>query len=204
VVTQVKSIAFVLAVLVAVSLLGLGCARSDETGTEEAPAESSEGGLDDAAASRGLPVEGEEDEPPARPQVAWDKLTYEWRTSPERGLLVNVVFTNPEYSRARARGYFFLIATDSRAEGSIPGVYPPNTELDAGCPVDPTEGAHLLYRRDHEVSIFIPYADPEGYYDSLRVLLHTEDGRSIMDQPVKLEITGEPTGPMTAEPKLVL
>ncbi len=183
--------------LVAVCLMALSCSKSEGTAREDeagaSSTESEEVVLSRAARSRGLPVKEQDEEEP-RAEVVLGGFVYEWRTSPQKGLHVTLDFVNPRDTYERARGYLFLIASYSgRARASV-GVFPRNAELDGGRPVDHKDGTHLLYRKDHQVRVFIPYTDREGYYDLLRVLVYSEDGKVEMNQTYELEITGEPTG----------
>lgn len=196
---------FSLAIVIAMCVAVLGCSGgepSEERGAGSSSVSESEAQAPSkAAAARGVRVE--QDEQPG-PEVVLSGLVYEWRTSPEKGLEVTLEFENPSDTYERARGYVFAVARSSGSAVSDLGVYPWNAELEGGVPSDYTEGTHMVYRKDHVVRGFIPYTKGEGYYDSLRVLVYSEDGDVLIDQTYALEITGEPTGPVRPKPTLVL
>ncbi|MBN2564984.1 MAG: hypothetical protein JXB46_04670 [Candidatus Eisenbacteria bacterium] len=188
--------AVVLTATLAGILLFSGCSRDDEQTQERARTESVD--IDEetaaAASTRAVPQEGYGDESDPLPRVLLSELTYEWRTSPEKGLMVMLEFTNPADTYERARGYVFLIAEYEAYGGSIAerGVYPWNTKMENGLPQDYTEGAHLLYRDEQAVRAFIPYGRSDGYCNRLKLYVYHEDGRLITNRTYDLDITGTP------------
>ncbi len=150
------------------------------------------------ARSRGVATGQNESAEPPSPQVLLSELTYEWRTAPERGLMVTLDFTNPADTYERARGYVFLVA-ESSATGRT-GVYPWNTRMVEGLPEDYTEGTHLLYRATQQVRGFIPYEGSSGMYDRLRLFVFHEDGRLLTNRTYTLELTGESGESRTINP----
>lgn len=156
----------------------------------------------DAARSRGIPLE---EEPELKAEIVLEDLEYEWRLSPRKGLLVRVEFVNPFDVFERARGYAFLIADYSERPGVNPGTYPLDIELVQGnLPDEYTLGSRLLFRKDQTVQVFIPYTDREGHYDSLKILVYSDEGELEIDKSYKLEVYGEPTGRVKPKPTLVL
>ena len=192
--------------LLAAVLLFAGCSG----GTEDAPEREDESAFEPtaevdvpspAARSRGIAME---EEPEFGPEIVLNDLAYEWRLLPEPGLLVTVTFVNPHDVFERARGYVFFVASYSERPGVSVGTFPPDVELEQGLPVRHADGSHVLYRKDHTVRTFIPYRDREGYYDSLRIVVYSEEGEIEVDQSYKLEVYGEPTGRVRPKPTLVL
>lgn len=190
-----------------VALLSAGCSGERQSAQrqaeEERASESSEevNVPSQAARNRGVAVE---EEPEYAPEIVLSDLIYEWRQSPEPGLLVTVEFVNPYDVFERARGYVFFVAGYSGRPGVNLGTYPLDVELADGTPADYVDGSHVIYRKDHTITAFIPYRDREGYYDSLRILVYTDEGKLKIDQSYKLEVYGEPTGRVKPKPTLVL
>lgn len=187
----------VLVVVVLGCLVLAGCTSSDEPEVQSEAA--SEGApepepLDEeasaAARTRGVPPEERVYDTDAKPQVVLGELTYDWRTTPERGLQVALDFTNPAGSYERARGYVFLIARSIMTGSHIEGVYPWNTVMNGELPEDYTDGTHLLYRERQLVRGFIPYPSAEGYFETLTLYVFHEDGRLLTNRTYDLEITG--------------
>ncbi|MCK4511425.1 hypothetical protein KAW64_06790, partial [bacterium] len=199
-------------ILLLVALLALtvgGCSGSEDDGaaveSTETETESPEGVQEEedapskSALARGVTAAaGEEDEEPS-PEIQLAKLTYEWRVSPKKGLQIRLSFENPHDTYERARGYVVVVAGYTKSNGAVTGVYPWNVELIDGLPSDYSDGAHLLFRRDQEIEGFIPYENTEGYFNSLRLLVYSEDGEKLRDQTYGLDVTGRPTG--VQEPK---
>jgi hypothetical protein len=155
-----------------------------------------------AARNRGVVRIPEGDEVAgAKPQVVLSALTYEWRTAPERGLMVTMDFTNPADSYERARGYVCLVAESVLSGSHTQGVYPWNTTLDdEGVPDDHTDGTHLLYRDKQQVRAFIPYTPSDGYWETLKLFVFHEDGTPLTNRTYNLELTGEPNVTRTVNP----
>jgi len=199
-----------LALLLAVGLAVAGCTEGDDATQTEAEVREEyddwveEDGTSDAARSRGVADEGDGDEEGAGPTIVLNDLSYEWRLVPKRGLHVRLVFENPESGYERARGRVFLIASRTLATGDVRGGYPWNAEFDESGPTDHRDGTHLLFRKDQEVRAFIPYAEGEGHYDSLRILVYDDEGNMLIDRVYELDITGDPTGVRRPKPDLVL
>lgn len=180
-------------VLVAAACFFSSCSGTDEGATAEAEPEPVDEATAAAARTRGVPQEGFGQEEAPKPQVVLDELVYEWRTSPERGLHVTLEFTNPTDSYERARGYVFLTAEAAMyGTTAAVGVYPWNTRIVDGLPADYTTGTHLLYRETQTVRAFIPYDRGDGYYNRLKLLVFSEDGRLLTNRNYDLDITGEP------------
>lgn len=195
-----------LSLLVAASLSLFGCSGDTEDVPERQEESASEPAAEvtapsRAARSRGIAVE---EDPEYGPEIVLSDFTYEWRLLPAPGLLVSVEFVNPNDLFERARGYVFLIAGYSGRPGANPGTYPRDVDLWEGLPANHAEGSHILYRKDYTIRAFIPYTDLEGYYDSLRILVYSEEGEIEIDQSYKLEVYGEPTGRVKPKPTLVL
>lgn len=177
------------------------CGRTEEEASRPAPEP-----LDEhtaaVARSRGVATGQSETRESPSPQMLLSELTYEWRTSPERGLMVSLDFINPADTYERARGYVFLVA-ESSATGQT-GVYPWNARMAEGLPEDYTEGTHLLYRTTQQVRGFIPYEGSGGPYDKLRLLVFREDGRLLIDKTYALELAGESGESRTINPRFDL
>lgn len=190
--------------LVALLVALAGCSGDDEVDaveeqieeiqseeTTSAPSEPAS----EAAQSRGLPVDDSGENDGTEPMVVLNDLVYEWRTSPQRGLQVELEFINPYDTYERARGYAFVIASYGLSGGSVYGVYPWNAEIgEDGFPIDPTAGTHLLYRRDQNVRGFIPYENSEGFYNILQIIVYSEEGELLFTNRLDLDVTGDPTG----------
>jgi len=158
----------------------------------------------DAARSRGVPPHTPRDEmEEAEPQIAVRGFGYEWRLEPQKGLHVRIDFVNTRETYERARGYLFLVASSSSTPSAPEGLYPWDARFEAGVPEKHTDGNRLLFRKDLEVRAFIPFTVGDGYYDHLRIVVYREDGATAIDLDYDLNITGEPTGPMKAEPQSV-
>lgn len=183
--------------ILSLALVGLvalpGCSQTEQNAPERGRAESVDEETRESAMTRGVPQEGQGDDPEPAPRVVLSELSYEWRTSPERGLMVTLDFTNPADTYERARGYVFLVA-EREEYGSVAetGVYPWNTRMTDGLPEDYTEGAHLLYRDEQTVRAFIPYQKADGYYSRLKLYVYHEDGRLMTNRTYDLDITGAP------------
>ncbi|MFH1501530.1 MAG: hypothetical protein ABIG03_00650 [Candidatus Eisenbacteria bacterium] len=156
-----------------------------------------------AAAARGLPAKGDDTEA-KRPVVTLEDVTYEWRLFPDKGLVVSLEFGNPNVVFERARAYVFVVADFSERRTVNRGVFPLGAEFDEAGPVDYTAGTHILYRKDHTMQCFIPYTHREGYYDSLTVIVYSEDGEKLLQQSYDLDVAGEPTGRVEMKPVLTL
>jgi hypothetical protein len=179
--------------LSATSLTLAGCSQTEEpprTRAENTPVDEQTA---EAARTRGVAEEGYGDDTDPVPRVLLSEMSYEWRVSPEKGLLVTLEFTNPADTYERARGYVFLVA-EYEAYGSIAetGVYPWNTTMAGNLPEDYTDGSHLLYRDEQTVRAFIPFERADGYYNKLRLYLYHEDGRLITNRTYDLDIAGTP------------
>lgn len=158
----------------------------------------------EAARSQGVPPHTpREDSEEARPQIAVRGFSYEWRLEPEKGLHVSIHFVNTRETYERARGYLFLVATSASTPSAPQGVYPWDARFEEGVPEKHTDGNRLLFREDLEARAFIPFAGGDGYYDHLRIVVYREDGGTAIDLDYDLAITGEPTGPVEAEPQSV-
>lgn len=182
--------------LVWVALLGLllvaGCTGGSEEAVERPASGSESEPLDEktaaAAQTRGVRSAAPKDDP--KPQVVLAEMSYEWRTSPDRGLHVGLHFTNPAGGYERARGYVFLIAESTMTGSHIRAVYPWNVVMDGGLPANHTDGAHLLYRDRQLVEAFIPYERSDGHYETLRLYVFDEGGRLLTNREYELAITG--------------
>jgi hypothetical protein len=191
---RIARIAVLLVIVAAVGAVTLvGCSRSDERAGAREEAAPMDEQTAEAARTRGIARAGDEPEEEPVPQVVLSEMSYEWRTSPEKGLAVVMEFTNPADTYERARGYVFLVA-EYQVNGSTVerGVYPWNTRIVEGLPDDYREGTHLLYRDTQTVRAFIPYERADGYYNILRVHVYHEDGRLITNRMYELDITGTP------------
>jgi hypothetical protein len=185
-----------------------GCSRSNEEAavpeSGEATMETSEERVtSEAARARGLRVESDEGEE-GSPVVTLEEVVYEWQVQPSVGLLVSLEFGNDNVVFERARAYVFLTTWYSERASANRGVFPLDAEIGEQDPVDYTSGTHIVYRQDHTMKCFIPYTYREGYYDSLRLLVYSEEGELIIDQGYDLEITGEPSGRVKMKPVLTL
>lgn len=174
-------------------VLAQGCSTPED---QAGGTETQQPVVTEEAKSRGAITEAPDQSEPASPEIVVEDLTYEWRTSPETALSVIVDFLNPHETYERARGYVFLVATSSGGAGRPTGVFPWDAAFDGGVPVDFTDGRHLLFRKAEQVRATIPYKQPEGYYDLLRLIVYSEDGALIIDSTIDMEITGEATGPL--------
>ncbi len=157
--------------------------------------------VSEATRSRGVPShERREESEEPEPQIAIRGFEYEWRLEPEKGLHVRVDFVNTRETYARARGYLFMVATSNTTPSAAAGVYPWDARFEEGHPERHTDGNRLLFRRDLESRVFIPYRGGDGYFDHLRIIVYHEGGRIAIDLDYDLEIVGEPTGPIEAAP----
>ncbi len=153
-----------------------------------------------AAETRGVIVRDRDEAAEARPQVILSEMTYEWRTSPDRGVHVTLKFTNPADTYERARGYVFLIAETTRSGSLIKSVYPWSINMDGNLPEDHTDGAHLLYRDRQEVRAFLPYPRSDGYFETLRLLVFHENGKLLTNRTYELNFAGAPGVKRTVNP----
>jgi hypothetical protein len=153
-----------------------------------------------AARTRGVVYRDRGDAPEARPQVVLSEMTYEWRTSPDRGLHVTLNFTNPADTYERARGYVFLIAESTRSGSLVQGVYPWNTRMDGNLPEDYTDGTHLLYRESQQVRAFLPYPRSDGHFETLKLYVFHENGKLLTNRTYELDFTGAPGEKRTVNP----
>ena len=181
--------------IVALMLVFLGClAVAGCTSSEDPAVETEPEPLDEKTAAvartRGVAEGGPGENSEPRPQVVLSEMTYEWRTSPDRGLHVTLDFTNPADTYERARGYVFLIAESTRSGSLIRGVYPWNTSMDGNLPEDYTDGTHLLYRERQQVSAFIPYTRSDGHFEILRLYVFHENGKLLTNRTYDLTLTG--------------
>lgn len=203
-------------ILLLAALLALtvgGCSASEDDGatveSAETETESPEGVREKDAPSKGalargvITDTGEADTEPS-PEIRLARLTYEWRVSPKKGLQIRLNFENPHDTYERARGYVVVVAGYTESDGAVTGVYPWDVELIDGLPSDYSDGAHLLFRRDQEIEGFIPYENSEGYFNSLRLLIYSEDGEKLRDQAYGLDVTGRPTGVQEPKPQFDL
>jgi hypothetical protein len=187
------------AVLLAVATGGCSTSGDDaatgsaEMETENRVHEPGEGGSSRAALARGVSTDDEGEDAELAPEIRLVEFTYEWRVSPKKGLQIDLSFENPHDTYERARGYVIVVAGYTSSGGAVRGVYPWNVELKDGLPDDYSNGSHLLFRREQEISAFIPYGNSEGYYDNLRLLIYTEEGELLNDQRYELDVTGAPT-----------
>ena len=192
-----------LIVVLAFVLLGClvvaGCTSSDEPAVEPEPEP-----LDEetaaVAGTRGVAGSERRDDMEPKPQVVLSEMTYEWRTSPDRGLHVTLDFTNPADTYERARGYVFLIAESTRSGSLIKGVYPWNVSMDGNLPKDHTDGTHLLYRERQQVRAFIPHPRSDGHFEILRLYVFHENGRLLTNRTYELDFTGAPGEAKTVNP----
>ncbi len=206
---MIRLVAFLLVGVMAVIALP-GCSGKEEATPRTEAGEVESGNQEEtqtaeasrAAKARGVPVGGEE--PEAGPVVTMEGLTYDWRLEPEKGLLVTIEFGNENEVFERARAYVFIVAWYSAREGSSRGTFPWGVDFDGNEPVDYTKGTHIVYRKDHTLKCFIPYRDREGYYDTLRVIVYSEDGEALKDQRYQLDVDGVPTGTVKTRPVLTL
>ena len=189
----------VLAFVLLGCLIVVGCTSSDEPAVEPEP-ESMDEETAVAARTRGVAERGRGDDTEPRPQVVLSELTYEWRTSPDRGLHVTLDFTNPADTYERARGYVFLIAESASSGSPVRGVYPWNISMDGNLPEDHTDGTHLLYRDRQQVRGFIPYPRSDGYFETLRLYVFHENGRLLTNRTYELRFTGAPGETRTVNP----
>jgi hypothetical protein len=180
-------------------LIVAGCTSSDEPAVKSEPEP-----LDEktaaAARTRGVITRDREEAVEAKPQAVLSKMTYEWRTSPERGMHVTLDFTNPADTYERARGYVFLIAEATRSGSLIKGVYPWNTSMDGDLPEDHTDGTHLLYRERQQVRAFLPYPRSDGHFETLRLYVFHENGKLLTNRTYELDFTGAPGEKGTVNP----
>ncbi len=206
---MIRIVAFLLVGVLAVLALS-GCSRRDESAPRAEAGEMESGTTGEpqnseasrAARARGVPVESEEED--AGPVVTMEGLTYDWRLEPEKGLLVSIDFGNENEVFERARAYVFVMAWYSAREAASQGTFPWEVDMKNGEPADYTKGTHIVYRKDHTLKCFIPYVDREGYYDSLRVIVYSEEGEVLKDQKYQLDVSGAPTGPVKTKPVLTL
>ncbi len=195
------------AALVMSTLVGCSETREDAPESDRSDAVSEAAAprpVSDAAKARGLSVQREDEEPADGPAVALDGVAYDWRLIPDKGLVVTLEFGNENEVFERARAYVFLVAEYSARRSVNRGVFPLNVEFDGDRPVDYTAGTHILYRKDHTMKCFIPYTYREGYYDSLRVIVYSEEGDVLINRTYHLDVTGEPTGLVKTKPTLML
>ncbi len=170
-------------------LVVAGCTSSDEPAVEPVPEPLDEEAVA-AAGSRGVLGSERSDDMEPKPQVVLSQMTYEWRTSPDRGLHVTLDFTNPADTYERARGYVFLIAESTGFGSLVRGVYPWNISMEGNLPKDHTDGTHLLYRERQQVRAFIPYPRADGYFEILRLYVFHENGRLLTNRTYELDLTG--------------
>ena len=181
-------------------LMLAGCTGSEEPAAKPAP-EPLDEETTASAVTRGVsPKVHVDDADEAKPQVVLAELTYEWRTSPERGVQVTMEFTNPVRTYERARGYVFLVAESTMSGSRITGVYPWKVAMREGLPEDYTGGTHLLYRDSQQLRAFIPYTGSSGYYETLRLFVFHEDGRLLTNRTYDMKITGEQDESRTINP----
>lgn len=180
-------------------LILAGCTSSDEPAVESEQEPLGEEATA-AARTRGVADRGRSDDAELNPAVLLSEMTYEWRTSPDRGLHVTLDFTNPADSYERARGYVFLIAESTSSGSPAKGVYPWNISMEGDLPEDYTDGAHLLYRDTQQVRAFIPYPRSSGYFESLKVYVFSESGRLLTNRTYELGFTGAPGETRTVNP----
>jgi hypothetical protein len=183
-----------LVVVAAAGVMALGgCSREGENARvgQEAPPVDEESAR--VARTRGVVGDEGPDPDEVSPQVLLSEMRYEWRATPERGLLVELEFTNPADSYERAKGYVFLVA-EYQVNGSAveTGIYPWNTRIVEGLPEDFSQGTHLLFRETQTVRAFIPYERGGGHYNTLKLHVYHEDGKLITNRTYELDITGEP------------
>jgi hypothetical protein len=190
--------------LVLVSCFALfGCSRTGDQAGDRAGTASKENGASEAAASRGVATGEAGGEGTAAPSVVLDGIAYEWVVSPERGLQVELGFVNPGKDVGRAKGYAFVIAGSSK-DPAVVGVYPWNAKFVDGAPEDHAAGGRILFWEEQKMSVFIPYKERAGCFDTMRILVYDDDGRIALDETHELPITGEPTGRKKLEQTLVL
>ncbi len=208
---MIRLVAWLLVAIVAVASLP-GCSRTEEEAVPQTESgevdsgtpsgDSQTGDVSRAARARGVPVESGEEE--GTPVLTFQNLTYDWRVEPEKGLMVTLDFGNENEVFERVRAYVFVSAWYSAREASSLGTFPWGVGLENGEPVDYTKGTHVVYRKDHTMKCFIPYTDREGYYDTLRIIVYSEEGAVLKDQRYQLEVEGVPTGPVKTKPVLTL
>ena len=181
-------------------LIVAGCTSSDEPAVEVKPEPEQ---LDEetaaAARTRGV-IKRDRGDDVARPQVVLSEMTYEWRTSPDRGVHVTLNFTNPADAYERARGYVFLIAESTRSGSLVQGVYPWNTTMDGNLPEDYTDGTHLLYRESQQVRAFLPYPRSDGHFETLKLYVFHENGKLLTNRTYELDFTGAQGEKRTVNP----
>lgn len=181
-------------------LIVAGCTTSSDEPAAKPEPEPLDEKTAAAARTRGVVTRSPDDVEEAKPQVVLSQMTYEWRTSPDRGMQVTLNFTNPADTYERARGYVFLIAEATRSGSLIKGVYPWNTSMDGNLPEDHTDGAHLLYRDRQEVRAFLPYPRSDGCFETLRLLVFHENGKLLTNRTYELDFTGAPGAKRTVNP----
>jgi len=183
-----------------VCLIVAGCTTSSDEPAAKPEPEPLDEKTAAAARTRGVVTRDPDDAKEAKPQVVLSQMTYEWRTSPDRGMQVTLKFTNPVDTYERARGYVFLIAEATRSGSLIKGVYPWNTNMDGNLPEDYTDGAHLLYRDSQQVQAFLPYPRADGQFETLRLYVFHENGKLLTNRTYELDFTGAPGERKTVNP----
>jgi hypothetical protein len=191
-----RRIAAVLIIAMAAGAL-TGCSRTEEPAREEQEAQADlgpTGEASDAARLQGLAMgdTGAGEAPMA--EIALNNVTYEWRTTPTRGVYVEIGFINPHDEYERARGHVFIVAGTS-SFGDVRGIYPAGARFDDEYPKDFSDGTRLLFRKTDEIKVLIPYTHSEGYYEWLRVLVYGADGRLLIESGYDIEDPGVPAGP---------
>jgi hypothetical protein len=190
--------------LVLVLCLGLvGCSRTgDRAGGQKGTASQGDS-VSEAASSRGVAGGEAEGAASTEPSIVLDGIEYEWAVSPDRGLQVSLEFVNPGKDVGRAKGYAFVIAGSSK-DPAVIGVYPWNAKVVDGTPESYAAGGRVLFWDEQKMTIFIPYKERAGCFDTMRVLVYDDEGGVILDETHELPITGEPTGRKRIQQTLVL
>ena len=181
-------------------LIVAGCTTSSDEPAAKPEPEPLDEETAAAARTRGVITRDRDDAEEAKPQVVLSEMTYEWRTSPDRGMHVTLNFTNPADTYERARGYVFLIAEATRSGSLVKSVYPWNTSMDGNLPEDYTDGSHLLYRDSQQVRAFLPYPRSDGHFETLRLFVFHENGRLLTNRTYELDFTGAPGAKKTVNP----
>jgi len=180
-----------------------GCAKTEDRTDQESGAAGEGAQTTDAAAGRGVPTGEGDVEASTDPRIVLDAIEYEWVVTPEQGLHVALDFSNPNQGYGRAKGSVFLISGSSQ-DPAVSGVYPWGARIEGGKPADHKAGGQLLFRTEQRMTVFIPYKERAGCYDTVRIVVFDADGAVVIDETHDLAVTGEPSGRRKIEQTLVL